>query len=110
MFRKTKELQSLVNASRSALKEAEKKIKRLEASQKDLRSEIEDEHLENYKHHRKLLEIEKLLQEQDYNSIENLKNKIITILLFREIIFFTYLIIHGKDMEQWNKLMLILLL
>jgi hypothetical protein len=86
MFRKTKELQSLVNASRSALKEAEKKIKRLEASQKDLKSEIEDEHLENYKQHRKLLEIEKLLQEQDYNSIENLKNKIRTILNKKELV------------------------
>lgn len=86
MFRKTKELQSLVNASRKSLKEAESKIERLEMSQKDLRSEIEDEHLENYKHHRKLLEIEKLLQEQDYNSIENLKNKIRTILNKKELV------------------------
>lgn len=78
MFKKIKELQSLVDESRKALKEAERKVERLEISQKSLRAEIEDEHLENYKHHRKLLAIEKLLQEQDYNNTENLKNKIRT--------------------------------
>lgn len=86
MFKKIKELQSLVDESRKALKEAERKVERLEISQKSLRAEIEDEHLENYKHHRKLLEIEKLLQEQDYNSIENLKNKIRTILNKKELV------------------------
>lgn len=70
MFKKIKELQSLVDESRKALKEAE----------------IEDEHLENYKHHRKLLAIEKLLQEQDYNNTENLKNKIRTILNKKELV------------------------
>ena len=43
-------------------------------------NEIEYEHLENYNHHQKLLAIDKLLKQQDYNSIENLKNKIRTIL------------------------------
>lgn len=70
MFKKIKELQSLVDESRKALKEAERK----------------DEHLENYKHHRKLLAIEKLLQEQDYNNTENLKNKIRTILNKKELV------------------------
>lgn len=69
MFRKTKELQSLVDESRKALKEAERKVERLEISQK-----------------RKLLAIEKLLQEQDYNNTENLKNKIRTILNKKELV------------------------
>lgn len=80
MFRKIKELQSLLNARTKALENAENKIKRLEESQKNLRYEIEEEHLENYKQHKQLLAIEKLLKEQDYNSIVNLKNRIKTIL------------------------------
>ena len=44
------------------------------------------EFLENDKHHRKLLAIEKLLQEQDYNNTENLKNKIRTILNKKELV------------------------
>lgn len=85
MFRKTKELQSLVDASRKNLKIAENKIKKMEKSQKDLRNEIEEEHLENYRNHRKLLAIRKVLQEQDYNNIDNLKKKIITILDKKEL-------------------------
>lgn len=85
MFRKTKELQSLVDASRKNLKIAENKIKKMEESQKDLRNEIEEEHLENYRNHRKLLAIRKVLQEQDYNNIDNLKKKIITILDKKEL-------------------------
>ena len=50
-----------------------------------LREEIEYEHLENYKNHRKLLDIEKLMKEQDYNSAINLKNKIRTILNRKEL-------------------------
>ena len=49
MFRKTKELQSSVDASRENLKIAEDKIKKMKESQKELRSEIEEEHLENYR-------------------------------------------------------------
>lgn len=69
MFKKIKKLQSLVDESRKALKEAERKVERLEISQK-----------------RKLLAIEKLLQEQDYNNTENLKNKIRTILNKKELV------------------------
>ena len=86
MFRKTKELQGLVNASRKNLKIAENKIKKMEESQKELRNEIEEEHLENYRNHRKLLAIRKVLQEQDYNSIDNLKKKITTILDKKELV------------------------
>ena len=59
MFRRIKELQSLVEASRKSLARAEMKISELEETQKDLRTEIEDEHLENYRNHKKLLAIEK---------------------------------------------------
>lgn len=86
MFRRTKELQSLVDASRKNLEIAEGKVKRLEESQKDLRAEIEEEHLENYRNYRKLLAIKRVLQEQDYNSIDNLKNKITTILDKKELV------------------------
>lgn len=86
MFRKTKELQSLVDASRENLKIAEDKIKNMKESQKELRSEIEEEHLENYRNHRKLLAIRKVLREQDYNNIDNLKKKITTILDKKELV------------------------
>lgn len=86
MFRKIKELQSLVDASRENLKIAEDKIKKMKESQEELRSEIEEEHLENYRNHRKLLAIRKVLQEQDYNNIDNLKKKITTILDKKELI------------------------
>lgn len=86
MFRKTKELQSLVDASRENLKIAEDKIKKMKESQEELRSEIEEEHLENYRNRRKLLAIRKVLQEQDYNNIDNLKKKITTILDKKELI------------------------
>ena len=85
MFRKTKELQSLVDESRKALKIAEDKIKKMKESQEELRSEIEEEHLENYRNHRKLLAIRKVLKEQDYNNIDNLKKKITTILDKKEL-------------------------
>ena len=86
MFRKTKELQSLADASRNNLEIAENKIKKMKESQEELRNEIEEEHLENYKNHRKLLAIEKVLQEQDYNNIDNLKKKIKTILDKKELV------------------------
>ena len=86
MFRKTKELQSLVDASRTNLKIVEDKIKKMKESQEELRSEIEEEHLENYRNHRKLLAIRKVLQEQDYNNIDNLKKKITTILDKKELV------------------------
>lgn len=69
-----------IGAKEDEIRELREKINKQEESQKDLREEIENEHLENYKNHRKLLEIEKVLQEQDYNSVKNLKNKIRTIL------------------------------
>lgn len=80
MFISEKTHNKIVSVKEDEIRELQRKIDKQEESQKDLREEIENEHLENYKNHRKLLEIEKLLQEQDYNSVENLKNKIRTIL------------------------------
>lgn len=80
MFISKKMHNKIVSAKEDEIRELQRKIDKQEESQKDLREEIENEHLENYKNHRKLLEIEKVLQEQDYNSVENLKNKIRTIL------------------------------
>lgn len=80
MFISEKIHNKIVSAKEDEIRELQRKIDKQEESQKDLREEIENEHLENYKNHRKLLEIEKVLQEQDYNSVENLKNKIRTIL------------------------------
>lgn len=80
MFISEKMHNKIVSAKEDEIRELQRKIDKQEESQKDLREEIENEHLENYKNHRKLLEIEKVLQEQDYNSVENLKNKIRTIL------------------------------
>lgn len=70
----------IVKTKEREIEELQNKIDRQARSQGDLRREIEDEHLENYNNHQKLLAIEKLLKEQDYNSIENLKNRIRTIL------------------------------
>ena len=70
----------IVSAKENEIEELQHKIERQEQSQKNSRNEIEYEHLENYNHHQKLLAIDKLLKQQDYNSIENLKNKIRTIL------------------------------
>lgn len=70
----------IVKTKEREIEELQNKINRQEQSQKNLRDEIEYEHLENYNNHQKLLAIEKLLKEQDYNSIENLKNRIGTIL------------------------------
>lgn len=80
MFISEKTHNKIVSVKEDEIRELQRKIDKQEESQKDLREEIENEHLENCKNHRKLLEIEKVLQEQDYNSVENLKNRIRTIL------------------------------
>ncbi len=75
----------IVKAKETEIKELKTKVNKQEESIKELRTEIEDEHLENYRHHKKLLAIERILKEQDYNSIDNLKNKIRTILDKKEL-------------------------
>ena len=70
----------IVKTKEAEITELKNTVNKQEESIKELRTEIEDEHLENYRHHKKLLAIERLLQEQDYNNVENLKNRIRTIL------------------------------
>lgn len=85
MFITRKLHDKIVKAKNNTIIEMQKKIQKQEESLKELREEIEYEHLENYKNHRKLLDIEKLMKEQDYNSATNLKNKIRTILNRKEL-------------------------
>lgn len=80
MFISKKLYDEIIGAKEDEIRELQRKIYKQEESQKDLRREIEDEHLENHNNHQKLLAIEKILQQQDYNSVENLKNKIRTVL------------------------------
>ncbi len=56
-----------------------KSIKNFEESQKDLRHDIEREHIENYKQHRKLLNIQELIDKTAYGTYIDLlkfRNKI----------------------------------
>lgn len=85
MFISKKLHNRIVKAKEKEIIELTKKTEKQEESIKELRTEIEDEHLENYRNHRKLLAIERLLQEQDYNNAENLKNRIRTILNKKEL-------------------------
>ena len=85
MFITRKLHDKIVKAKNNTIIEMQKKIQKQEESLKELREEIEYEHLENYKNHRKLLAIEKLMKEQDYNSAINLKNRIRTILSRKEL-------------------------
>ncbi len=75
----------MIRAKEKEIKALMKKVEAQEETVKDLRGEIEYEHLENYNNHRKLLAIEKLLKEQDYDSVKNLKNRINTILKEKEL-------------------------
>lgn len=75
----------IVKTKEAEITELKNTVNKQEESIKELRTEIEDEHLENYRHHKKLLAIERLLQEQDYNNVENLKNRIRTILNKKEL-------------------------
>lgn len=81
LFRKLKEKQSLINASRKALVEADKKIKKLlnalEVSRHNNTVLLE----RNKKQAKILKEIKTLTEEQQYGSINNFQNKIKSILM-----------------------------
>lgn len=95
MFRKTKELQSLVNASRKNLKEAESKIENrniLIADLQNKNAELKEENLavneenkdlrfENEEIKDIIKEIDSLARTQQYRSVQNLQNKIKSILM-----------------------------
>lgn len=95
MFKKVKELQSLVNASRKSLKEAESRTKNRNIVIADLQSKNEELTKENLAVHEEnkdlrfeneelkdiVKEIDNLAKTQQYGSVENLQNKIKSILM-----------------------------
>ena len=95
MFRKTKELQSLVNASRKNLKEAESKVENrniLIANLQNKNAELIEENLAVHEENKDLRfeneeikdiikEIDSLARTQQYRSVQNLQNKIKSILM-----------------------------
>lgn len=68
MFINKKEHNKIIKAKEREINELENKIKRQEESMKDLRRQIEDEHLENYRHHKAFLTIKKLVINFDYRQ------------------------------------------
>ena len=59
-----------------------KKIENLEKEKQNIKSNLEDEHLENQEQHRQLLKIEKLLKGKfgSYIDLLNFKNKVQSII------------------------------
>ena len=95
MFRKTNELQSLVDESRNALKEAESKLENRNILIADLQKkneELTNENIAVYEENKDLRfeneeirdiikEIDDLAKTQQYGSVQNLQNKIKSILM-----------------------------
>lgn len=54
------------------------KISRLEEEKQNIKEELENEHLENYEQHKKLLQIERLLNNSfgSYQSLLRFRNKV----------------------------------
>ncbi len=77
---KRKYLERSAKAEYEEKEKYKEQVKKLQEENRILRNDKDDEHLENYNQYQKLLAIEKILREQDYGSIDNLKNKIRTIL------------------------------
>lgn len=83
MFKRTKELQSLVEATRKSLKDAESKvenrnmlIKEMEEQAKALYEENKDLDFKYEKQKEVLKEIYSLSKTQQYGSVKNLQNKL----------------------------------
>lgn len=68
MFISKKLHEKMMKAKEKEIKELINKVKRQEETMKDLRSQIEDEYLENYRHHRTLLAIKRLVINFDYRQ------------------------------------------
>ncbi len=83
MFRKQERiniLEAQVKGLQKELRTQDNTIERLEKENKRFRSDLDYEHEENYVQHQKLREIGKILDEQDYGNIANLKARIKTII------------------------------
>lgn len=76
MFRRNKELQSLVDSSRKSLKRAEKEVKELTKENKALYEENKDLRFEIDELKDILKEIVNLSRTQQYGSVKNLQNKL----------------------------------
>lgn len=77
MFISKKAHNKIVKAKEKEITELINKVKRQEKCMKELRRQIEDEHIENYRHHRTLLAIKRLVINFDYrksNSIQIIRN------------------------------------
>ena len=73
MFISKKAHNKIVKAKEKEITELINKVGKQEEAMKELRDQIEDEHLENYRHHRTLLAIKRLVINFDYrqsNSIQ----------------------------------------
>jgi len=68
MFISKKIHKSIVKAKEREIEELRKSLKNKEECIKDLRTEVEYKHLENYKHHRTLLAIKRLVINFDYRQ------------------------------------------
>lgn len=81
LFKKLKEQQRLINASRKALADAEEKIKKLSDALEVSRHNNTVLLERNKKQAKILKEIKTLTEEQQYGSINNFQNKIKSILM-----------------------------
>ena len=82
---KRKMHEKIVKAKENEITVLKNKIETQKLIISDLKEEIEYEHLENYKNHKKLLAIRNLLKKQDYGSFENFKNRLRTIMYKKEL-------------------------
>lgn len=88
MFKRIKELQSLVDSSRKSLKEAERKVEErniliadMERQANALYEENKDLRFENEELKDIFKKLDNLSKTQQYGSVENLQNKIKSILM-----------------------------
>lgn len=88
MFKRIKELQSLVDASRKSLEDAETKIEQRNILIKDMEDQAEalyeenkDLRFENEELRDIIKELDELSKTQQYGSAKNLQNKIKSILM-----------------------------
>lgn len=68
MFISKKLYNKIIKTKEREIEELQNKVKKQEETMKDLRSQIEGEHLENYRHHRTLLAIKRLVINFDYRQ------------------------------------------
>lgn len=68
MFISKKLHNKIIKTKEKEIEELQNKVKKQEETMKDLRREINGEHSENYRHHRTLLAIKRLVINFDYRQ------------------------------------------